>query len=478
MPEKKRSFGNASLAMILGQVANIGVSFLSIVILSRMLPAEDFGLIAMVVVFTSAGLLLTDLGLATSALRSPHLTQSQASNLFWMNALLGTIALLTLIALSPLIARIYGEPRLYLISIVLAFGLLASGLQAQFQVQLAHAGKFGPLAVVGAASSTLGLLVAVAGANLGWSYWALVAQSLTISYSSLIIKVVASRWRPSAPRRGSGTKALTVSGSHFFGAGALHQVTANVDSFAIGLGWGPASVGVFGRAKQLADLPITLLTPLRNVVVPTVTADRAQNRDIQGRLIRVQGSIGTVGIGLLAVIAAAAPDLIPLALGNDWDEVVPLFRILAMGTAVRTLTQVSFWAFTALGSSRDWLRYNIISKLLTVLLITIGAFISLPAVAIGQAIGSTLGWVLNVAWLGRTTELKPGPFYKNGTRLLITGLIATCVGALAPQTSSVFATVILQATLTGCVFLVLIALSRAGRRDLRDLSSVFKGLRA
>lgn len=463
--------------MLLGQLVSIGISFLSIVVLSRLLPAEDFGLVAMVAVFTSAGLLLTDLGLATSALRSAHLTQQQASNLFWINALLGTIAMLILIILSPLITQIYGDPRLYLLTIALSFGLLANGLQSQFQVQLAHAAKFGPLAVVGATSASLGLLVAIFGAHLGWGYWALVAQSLTVAYSSLAIKVIASRWRPSSPRRRSGTKALAVSGSHFFGAGALHQVTANVDSFVIGLGWGPTSVGIFGRAKQLADLPITLLSPLFNVVVPTLTADRAKNRDVQGRLIRIQGSIGTVGIGLLAMIAAAAPGLIPLALGNDWDEVVPLFRILAAGTAVRTLTQVSYWAFTALGSSRDWLRYNIISKLLTIVFIVAGSFISLSAVAIGQALGITLGWLLNVAWLGRTTDLKPGPFYKNGTRILATGLIAAVSGSLVPQLSSVLATVSLQLSVTGIVFLILISLSNAGRRDLMGLWLIMKDFR-
>jgi len=110
------------------------------------------------------------------------------------------------------------------------------------------------------------------------------------------------------------------------------------------------------------------------------------------------------------------------------------------------------------------------------LLIIGGAFISIQAVAIGQALGSILGWLLNVAWLGRTTELKPSPFYLNGIRLLLSGFVAGAAGSIVPPASSIVTSILTQGLVSGLVFLILIAATRAGRRDLKGLFSAVRGL--
>lgn len=472
MSDETPSVGRSSAVMLVGQMLNLTVSFTSLVLLSRLLPPSDFGLVAMVGVFMAAGSLFTDMGLSTAALRARSLTRAQASNMFWVNAGLSLTATVVLAACSPLIASIYGDPRLTPITLVLSLGLLASGLQAQFQVQLARNGRFAPLALVGAVSSGLGLVVAVGGIYLGWGYWALVAQSLVTSYSALVFKVVASRWRPGWFTRGEGTRTLLISGLDFSGAGALHQVSANADTFMIGLRWNATDVGVFSRARQIADLPITLLTPLMNVMVPSLNRVVAAGKNAEAHLLRLQSTLGTIGSLLLVVIAASAPDLFVLVLGPDWAMSAELFRILAIGTAARVLTQVSYWAFITLGSSRQWLRYNVVSKSLAVLLIVGGAFISLPAVAAAHALGNVLAWLLNVAWLQKTAALEARPFYTNGLRILSAALLAVVVTGMVPiagMFTSVVAVIAAQMGLSLLLFVGSLATTRAGRTDMKDV---------
>lgn len=121
---------------IIGQLGKALVQLVSVVLLSRLLSPDDFGLIAMVTVVVALGDLLRDFGLSTSGLQARKLSDVQASNLFWANTLLGFMAAGLMALITPVLVLIYDEHRLWAIAPVLAVSLLLNGLQSQLQVKL------------------------------------------------------------------------------------------------------------------------------------------------------------------------------------------------------------------------------------------------------------------------------------------------------------------------------------------------------
>jgi len=81
----------------------VAIQFGSVVVLSRLLSPDDFGLIAMVTVFVAFGEMLRDLGMTTVGLQRRELPQQQASNLFWVNTSLGLVMAVALSACSGLL---------------------------------------------------------------------------------------------------------------------------------------------------------------------------------------------------------------------------------------------------------------------------------------------------------------------------------------------------------------------------------------
>jgi len=115
--------------MLVTQVTRFLLHTLSIVFLARILTPGDFGLIGMVVAVTGFIMMFKDLGLPTVTLQREEISHAQVSNLFWVNVGLGAVAMAVTLAVAPLLASFYGEPRLTGIASALSVALLAGSLR-------------------------------------------------------------------------------------------------------------------------------------------------------------------------------------------------------------------------------------------------------------------------------------------------------------------------------------------------------------
>ena len=458
-------------ATLLGQIAKALLQMASVIVLSRMLPPSDFGLIAMVAVVVSLGELLRDFGMTTSGLRARTLTHAQGSNLFWVSSGLGLVASLLVAASAPLLVAIYQEPRLYALTPVLAVTVFLNGFQAQLQVQLARTHRYGTLALTDVGAQAVGFAVAVLGVLAGWGYWALAAQSLSTAFFLLLSRWIASGWVPMRPSRGVGSKPLLVSGADFGLAYGLQFVASNADTVMIGALWGATPLGLYNRAYQLLTMPISrLLSPLINVVVPTVNAIREEGGDVLRQYLRIQSLVGMASIGIFAVAAGSARALIPLVLGSQWEGSVPLFQILAVGGFALGLSQVSHWIFVTEGRSRELLKYNAVTKPMTVGLVVVGSLVSVEGAAWGYAAALLLSWPINVLWLWKTAGINGPAFLANGFRLIAAGIAGGAVGMFVPlggMDSSLLLATCVRALAALVVYLGAVAVFTDGRRDLR-----------
>lgn len=85
--------------------ATQGVQFLFGIILARLLSPEDYGTIAMPLVFLAIAQCIIDSGFSTALIRKPDLTEDDLSTAFYFNIGVGVVCYLLLFFSSPLIAE-------------------------------------------------------------------------------------------------------------------------------------------------------------------------------------------------------------------------------------------------------------------------------------------------------------------------------------------------------------------------------------
>ena len=407
--------------IIAGQFVKLAIQMTGVVVLSRLLAPADFGLVAMVAVFLAFGSLLRDFGMPAAALQAKQLSDQQAANFFWASTALGAGAAILLAAASPLLVSVYGEPRLAVVAPLMATTLLLEGLQAQVQVQLARALRYGALAVSDVVAQGGGLAVAVGAALAGWGYWAVVIQPITAAVLLLLVRAGQARWIPQRPRRGHGSKALFRIGGDIGLAQTLAFAANHVDTFAIGILLGPTQLGIYNRAFQVYAIPRTgMLDPLTQVVLPTLNqATASGERSASDLLLRLQFALSAALTLVFLIIATTADWLIPLLLGNQWQLAVLPLQLLAFGGFFASFGTVSYWVFLIEGKSRHLLYLHLVTKPMMVALVLAGLPFGIVGVALGYAVAQALAWPMNLAWLSRVTGQDSWAFFRSGLRTVL-----------------------------------------------------------
>jgi O-antigen/teichoic acid export membrane protein len=151
---KKRAVRGAG-AMVFSQTLGFMIQITSTIILARLLAPEDFGLVAMVTTFS---LLLQNFGMngfTEAIIQKEDINHEMISTLFWINAGISLALTLFFMAMAPLLGSFFREPRLQLITVVVALSIISTGLSTLHSALLKRNMQFYLLAAIGIATQLI-----------------------------------------------------------------------------------------------------------------------------------------------------------------------------------------------------------------------------------------------------------------------------------------------------------------------------------
>lgn len=339
------------------------IQMASTVVLARLLEPRDFGLVAMVMAIVGVADLVRDFGLTGAILQARNLTDRQWSSLLWFSTGLGAALMVLIAACSPLIAAIYGEHRLIVLTLAISPTLLVNGLSMPMQAAVQRQLKFGKLASIDVTSMLFGVVLSIGAAAAGAGVWSLVVFAGAGQVYRLFALWRAARPSFGRPRVERDILPFVTTGGSIFGVQLLNYAARNVDNVVIGQQLGAASLGQYSRAYALFLLPLQQLTgPLGRVALPvlsTLQDDPARyRRYVRGALL----VIGYLSLPTYAIVAAASHPLFGLLLGPGWDEAAAIFALLSIAGVAQAIGNVQGWLYITLGRAHRQLVYYLITR--------------------------------------------------------------------------------------------------------------------
>lgn len=316
---------------LIERVAVAAITFGGNIALTRLLTTADFGLLAMIAIFTAVAYDISGAGLSDGLIHKLHPTRTDYSTVFIFNSTLGFLFGLTFILIAPMVARFFGHQELVVIMRILGvcFFIQTLGFVQETKMRKELAVKQLCICRVGAALSALilGLVLALTGKG----YWALVSTQIFVAVFTFIYYIIATRWWP-------GLKFSVTSFKEFFNYG-IHLVLAyissiigrNINTFILGRFYSsPSASGVYYQGAKLANVPFSITESSINAPF-FVVASNEKDPDIQKNLITDMFSVicGVNGIIMLFIILVANP-AINLLYGAKWVAAIPILRILAI----------------------------------------------------------------------------------------------------------------------------------------------------
>ncbi len=378
----RRSVRSGAVVLV-GQLATVALGFVSAAVLARLLTPEDYGLLAMASAFVALITTVADLGLAQATVQRREVNDAQVNALFWLNAGLGATATAIGCAMAHPIAWFYREPRLVPVVMGLSLAFLLSGLAAQHRALLQRRMRFAALSIIDTGSMAAAIAVAIAAAAMGAGHWSLVLLAVGSSAFRTAGLWTVSRWRPGRPAKAEGLGSMVRFGAYLSGTSLFGTLAKNGDRILVGRFFGPAMAGYYFNAWRLLLMPVAQLNvPLSTVALPTLS--RLQDDPEQFRLYYRRGVevIAALAVPGVLVCLLGADHLVPMLLGDQWGDSIPIFKALAPAALVASLNVVTAWVYIPLGRTDRQFRWQVFRSICVV----IGYLIALPWGPLGLAI--------------------------------------------------------------------------------------------
>lgn len=444
----------------------------SLVVLSRLLTPQQFGLVAMVSAIVGVAEILRDFGLSSATIQAKNITDAERTNLFWVNVGIGTVCAAIAAACSELIGAFYGQSEVPAIVVALSGLMIVSGATTQFRAELSRSMRFTALARTDIAAQVAGIAVAITAAALGAGYWSIVLQQVSFVLTTFVFSAVQCRWRPGRPRRGVSLRRFFRFGGGLLGMQLLGYTTNNVDNVVLGATWGPAQVGLYGRAYQLLIMPLNQISSaLTRVALPVLSRLQDENERFL-RFVRRAQLLCCYGFGVAYALAAGlSVPLVALLFGTGWEAVAPILAMLAIGGIFRGLSQVTYWITLAKGLTGSQLRFYLMARPIMIALIVAGLPWGAVGVAVGHSVAFALEWFASLWWIGRAARMDIGPLVRKALRSVLlvclpVGLLSFGATLLVPGT----AWQLVAGISAAAGYLALLAtFSPAERRDVRSI---------
>jgi O-antigen/teichoic acid export membrane protein len=360
-------------------------------VLARMLAPHDWGLAAMVLVFSGFVVVFTDSALGPALIQRRRLHEEDRSTVFWACAGIGLLLMVSGIALAGPIASFYGEPDVRALFAVLSVGFFITALGTTQAALFARDMQFKVLELRQIAATAVGAVIAVSVAVAGYGPWAIVIQQLAEAVTSTALLWYLSPWRPSATFSVASLRRLGGFAGNVFGENVLYQAGRNLGSLLIGRFLGAASLGTYALATNVILVPFSrIAAPLQQVFFPAfsrMNGDRERMADVWIRATRL---VGVISIPSLVGLIIVVPDFVDVVLGPQWSEVTLVIQILASVGIIQSLQTLSGEVLLALDRSGLLLRFTALWFVCSVTAFAIGLRWGVVGVAVSTAVATAV----------------------------------------------------------------------------------------
>lgn len=393
----------------ISQASRLGAQLLGLLILARLLPPSDFGLVAMAVVVTGFANLFSDFGTAAAIIQKPDLNPRLLDSVFWLNVVFGVGFATVLGLLAPLIAFGFAEPRLKEVLWVLLLTFPIVSLGAVHQAILEKASRFHPLAIIESAAAFGGLAGAVWAAWAGWGVYSLVLQALLAAFLTTAGLWMVSQWRPDFYWDNREIRGVMNFSGNLVGFNVFNYFIRNADSLLIGRFLGATDLGYYSMAYRL------MLWPLQNIssvvgraLFPVFSRLQADQGRLAATYIQATAAITLLTAPLMFGFFVLREPFVTVALGEHWQPVVnvlawlvPIGLLQSIGTTVGTL-------YLATGRTDVMFKWGVAAGLLVIPAFAIGLQWGITGVAAAYGVASLLLFWPSLAIPFRLVGLRVG----------------------------------------------------------------------
>lgn len=410
-------FFNSGTAQIIQLVVSI--------IVARLLTPTDFGIVALLLVFTSIATVFVQAGLGTAIIQKNEISQVELSSIFYYSLFSAILFYVILFFIAPFVGAFYKLDNISVYLRVISLVLLPGSFNTIQNALVAKKMLWKQQCVCNVISVFCSGIIGVVLAKLNYGAWAIICQQLSYNLIICLSLFFIVKWLPSISFSFKKSMPLFKYGFNLLGANLIDTVFHNLENIIIGKKFVPSTLAFFTKGKMFPYLLVTNIdNSLQSVMLPVFSSKQKQIDDLK-LMLRKTISLSTfVLCVVLIILFLCAEPMILILLGNQWLECVPFIKLYCIIGLFIPIQTTSLQAINAIGLSKIYLKIISTKRSLGVILLFISAFLfeSVFAIVWTAFIVEIIAVCMQMYYNKKYLQYMPREFFKDISKNLIAGI--------------------------------------------------------
>ena len=361
------------------------VALIVSIVLARLLGPEAYGIIPLIVVFTSLLNVIVQGGFGSALIQKKNADQIDFSTVFYFQLALSGLLYLGMFFAAPYIAQFYNNS--YMTPMVRALSLSII-IGAVNNVQHAYVSKTMQFKKFFFASFTGTVLSGIVGVVLAFviiditgnpvlGAWALIAQKLTDHIIDTIFLWFTVKWRPKLVFSFKRLKGLFSYGWKILVSTFIDSVYKDINTLVIGKFYSSKDLSYYNKGNTYPKLIMgNLNTAIQHALFPAMSSHQDDIQKVKSMARRAMKTSSYLVFPAMMGLAAVGESFIYILLGVKWLPAVPFLWIACFNFAMWPIHTTNLQAIQAMGKSGRFLVAEIIKKISNLLFLGAAIYVA------------------------------------------------------------------------------------------------------
>lgn len=395
--------GQLRFGVLFSAIGQYGTTIMTLIVtsvLSRLLSPDQYGIVAIVLVFLSFFQIFAELGAGPAIIQNKDMTDKDNSDVFWVLLMMGIVLGGVFAFSGHLVAFLYKQKELVNVFLAMSPLLVVSVLTIVPNAILLKQKRFRAVNFITLIGAFLGAIVGILSALIGLGIYSLVLSNLIPAIMKLILMFKESNLKLKKIGYHGYTKISSFS-RYQFGFTLINFFSRNLDNLLVGKYFGAVALANYNKSYQLIMYPNTIFTNvITPVLQPIFSSDNVKLDVLKEAYERVLFILSLIGVPLSLYMAMMSKQIIVFLYGNQWMAAVTPFMILSVTVWIQMLISTTGSVFQSVNKVGFLMFGGIISALILVTSILIGLLVGdINGLALSLTVGFFVNFVFSFSLL-------------------------------------------------------------------------------
>lgn len=363
MKAKKRTLIAGFFWKMMERIGVQGGQFVLQIILARLLDADHYGTLSLMVVFTNLANVFIQRGFSSALVQNRDVTEEDYSSVFWITLAVAAVIYAGLWVCAPLIAVIYKMPDIVAPFRVLTLILFPGAINSIQLAKVKREMDFKKIFYSNVAGIFCSGVISIVIAFCGGGLWALVANNLINTVVACIVMRYTVAWRIRFVCNLERVKVLFSFGWKLLVSHLINTLYQDIRGLIVGIKYDSGTLGYYNRGKHFPQFLInTINNTVQSVMLPAMSAEQDDQNQLKSMMRKSISVSAYILFPMMAGLAAVAEPLITLLLTEKWLPAVPYMQIYCFTLAFYPVHSCNLQAINAMGRSDIYLKLEVVKK--------------------------------------------------------------------------------------------------------------------